>query len=47
MEKYIAEKILQGKQDYTKVFSVSIYKKYQDAVNLILIEAGRQDLIVT
>ena len=42
---YMAEKILQGKQDYTKIFGVSLYKKYQDDVDAILIAEGREDLI--
>ena len=45
MAMYMAEKILQGKQDYTKIFSVSLYKKYQDDVDAILIAEGREDLI--
>lgn len=45
MAMYMADKILQGKQDYAKVFSVSIYKKYQEDVDAILIAEGREDLI--
>lgn len=45
MAMYTADKILQGKQDYAKVFSVSIYKKYQEDVDAILIAEGREDLI--
>lgn len=45
MAMYMAEKILQGKQDYAKIFSVSLYKKYQDDVDAILIAEGREDLI--
>jgi len=46
MAMYIATKILSGSQDYTYVFSISLYKKYQDDVDAILIGEGRQDLIV-
>ena len=45
MAMYMAEKILQGKQSYEKVFSISLYKKYQDDVDAILIAEGREDLI--
>ena len=45
MAMYMAEKILQGKQNYAKIFSVSLYKKYQDDVDAILIAEGRTDLI--
>ena len=45
MAMYIATKILEGKQDYTYIFSINIYKKYQDDVDSILIAEGRQDLI--
>lgn len=45
MAMYIATKILEGRQDYTYVFSINIYKKYQDDVDSILIAEGRQDLI--
>lgn len=45
MAMYMAEKILQGKQDYTKIFSINLYKKYQDDVDAILIAEGRTDLI--
>lgn len=45
MAMYMADKILQGKQDYAKMFSVSIYKKYQEDVDAILIAEGREDLI--
>lgn len=46
MAMYMAEKILQGKQDYARVFSISLYKKYQEDVDAILIAEGREDLIV-
>jgi hypothetical protein len=45
MAQYIARKIIEGSQDYKAVFSISIYKRYQDDVDVILIEEGRQDLI--
>lgn len=47
MAMYMAEKILQGKQNYKNIFSISIYKKYQADVDAILIAEGREDLIVT
>lgn len=46
MAMYMAQKILEGKQDYVSVFSVNPYKKYQDDVDAILIAEGRQELIV-
>lgn len=46
MAMYIAEKILLGRQDYAKVFSTYLYKRYQDDVDAILIAEGREDLIV-
>jgi hypothetical protein len=46
MALYIAGKILEGKQDYQYVFSISYYKPYQDDVDAILIAEGRQGLIV-
>ena len=42
----MARKIMDGTQTYTKVFSISIYKRYQDDVDAILIAEGREDLIV-
>ena len=45
MAMYMAEKILQGTQDYEKIFNFSLYKKYQDDVDAILIAEGREDLI--
>lgn len=47
MAMYMAEKILQGKQNYKNIFNISIYKKYQADVDAILIAEGREDLIVT
>lgn len=46
MAAYFAMKIMDGSQDYASVFSVSIYKRYQDDVDAILIAEGKQDLIV-
>ncbi|QUH18925.1 hypothetical protein [Alkaliphilus sp. B6464] len=46
MAAYIAKKIMLGRQDYTKVFSISIYKRYQDEADAILVAEGRVDLIV-
>jgi hypothetical protein len=45
MAMYIATKIMEGTQDYSYVFSIQIYKKYQADVDAILIAEGRQDLI--
>ncbi|MBW8350789.1 hypothetical protein K0H71_15235 [Bacillus sp. IITD106] len=45
MAMYIATKIMDGNQDYKYVFSVSLYKRYQDDVDAILIGEGKQDLI--
>ena len=46
MAGYLATKIMNGTASYTQVFSVSIYKVYKEAVDAILIDEGRQDLIV-
>jgi len=46
MTMYIARKIMEGKQDYVAVFSTTIYQRYQDDVDAILIAEGREDLIV-
>ncbi|WP_342512244.1 hypothetical protein MKY34_16695 [Sporosarcina sp. FSL K6-1522] len=45
MAMYIAQKIMDGNQDYEKVFSVTIYKRYQDDVDAILIGEGKEDLV--
>lgn len=45
MAQYITRKIIEGSRDYKAVFSISIYKRYQDDVDAILIGEGRQDLI--
>lgn len=45
MAMYIATKIMDGSQSYEYVFSISLYKRYQDDVDAILIGEGRQDLI--
>lgn len=45
MAMYIAQKIMEGRQDYEHVFSISVYKRYQDDVDAILIAEGKQDLI--
>jgi hypothetical protein len=45
MAMYIAGKIMDGSQDYTFVFSVTVYKRYQDDVDAILIGEGKQELI--
>ena len=41
MAMYMAQKILEGKQDYVSVFSVNPYKKYQDDVDAIFNRRGR------
>lgn len=46
MSQYMARKIMEGSQDYKVVFSIPIYKKYQDDVDAILIGEGKEDLIV-
>ena len=46
MAMYMAEKIMSGSQNYAKIFSVSLYKKYQEDVDAILIAEGREDLMV-
>lgn len=46
MAMYIAQKIMDGSQKYDYVFSISLYKRYQEDVNAILIGEGKQDLIV-
>jgi len=45
MAMYIALKIMEGSQGYEYVFSLSLYKRYQDDVDAILIGEGKQDLI--
>jgi len=45
MAMYIAEKIMNGQQSYTKVFSISIYKKYQADTDAILVAEGKENLI--
>lgn len=45
MAMFMAERILNGSQDYAKIFSFAPYKKYQDDVDIILIGEGREDLI--
>ncbi|MBD7984400.1 hypothetical protein H9649_07405 [Sporosarcina sp. Sa2YVA2] len=45
MAMFIALKIMEGSQQYEYVFSISVYKRYQDDVDAILIAEGKQDLI--
>ena len=45
MAMYMAIKIMDGSQDYEYVFSINIYKRYQDDVDAILIAEGKHDLI--
>lgn len=45
LSEWMAEKIINEEQSYTKIFYISIYKMYQDDVDAILIAEGRQDLI--
>ena len=47
MAMYIATKIMDGSQQYSYVFSISLYKRYQTDVDAILIGEGKQELIVT
>ena len=46
MAGYLATKIMNGTATYTQVFSVSIYKPYQQDVNAILTAEGKGDLVV-
>lgn len=46
MPEYLAKKIISGEQSYSKVFGISVYKRYQDSTNQILISEGYGDLIV-
>lgn len=45
MAGYLADRIIKGIATYTLVFSVSIYKPFQNEVDAILIAEGRGDLI--
>lgn len=45
MAMYMAEKIMLGQQDYKKIFSFWLYKRYQDDVDAILIAEGKEHLI--
>lgn len=45
MAMYMALKIMEGTQDYKKIFEFALYKKYQDDVDAILIAEGREELI--
>lgn len=45
MAGYLARKIMEGRTTYEFVFSVQVYKQYQDEVDAILIVEGRGDLI--
>ncbi|MFB9989014.1 hypothetical protein [Bacillus benzoevorans] len=45
MAMYIALKIMDGSQDYEYVFGISLYKRYQDDVDAILVAEGKQSLI--
>ncbi len=47
MAEYIARKIIEGSQEYEYVFGITIYKKYQNEVDAILIREGKDDLIIT
>ena len=46
MAMYMAQKIISGQQSYKKIFSVSVYRRYQADVDAILIAEGCEDLIV-
>ncbi len=42
---YFARKIMEGSQSYEAIFSISIYKKYQEEVDAILVAEGFEHLI--
>ena len=45
MAVYFAYAIIEGRMNYEAVFSISIYKRYQDDVDSILVAEGKEDLI--
>lgn len=45
MAMFMAERIMAGTQTYEKIFNITLYKKYQDDVDAILIAEGKEDLI--
>lgn len=45
MALFMAKKIIDGTMDYAAIFNFSLYKRYQDDVDTILIAEGREDLI--
>lgn len=46
MAMYMAAKIMDGQQSYANVFSIKMYRRYQDDVDAILIAEGKEELIV-
>lgn len=46
MAMFMASKIMLGQQSYQKIFSIRMYKHFQEDVNAILIAEGKDDLIV-
>lgn len=45
MSMFIAQKIIDGRFKYSKIFRFKIYQGYKEEVNAILIAEGREDLI--
>ncbi len=45
MAQFIAKKIIEGEQIYSQVFKIKMYQRYRDAVDAILIQEGKQELI--
>lgn len=45
MAEYLAKKIISGEQSYSKVFGISVYRRYQNDTNNILIADGYGHLI--
>lgn len=45
MAPYFADAIMEGRMDYRAVFAITLYQRYQDAVDAILTAEGKQDLI--
>lgn len=45
MALFIANRILVGQYDYATIMQLSLFAKYKDDVDQILIAEGREDLI--
>jgi hypothetical protein len=45
MAAYLARGIMEGRLNYSAVFSISLYTKYKADVDAILVAEGRQELI--